>query len=85
MPGRAENPFGGLTKIDGFVIRGATGTAAQTYAVDNEFTFETGACTAHQPVTETVAPDLLHRRLHAHGLRRLRRRDRVGKYRPHRA
>lgn len=51
-----ENPFGGLTKIDGFVIRGATGTAAQTYAVDNEFTFETGACTAHQPVTETVAP-----------------------------
>ena len=51
-----ENPFGGLTKIDGFVIRGTTGTAAQTYAVDNEFTFETGACTAHQPVTETVAP-----------------------------
>lgn len=51
-----ENPFGGLTKIDGFVIRGTTGTAAQTYAVDNEFTFETGACAAHQPVTETVAP-----------------------------
>ena len=51
-----ENPFAGLTKIDGFVIRGTTGTAAQTYAVDNEFTFETGACTAHQPVTETVAP-----------------------------
>lgn len=51
-----ENPFGGLTKIDGFVIRGTTGTAAQTYAVDNEFIFETGACTAHQPVTETVAP-----------------------------
>ena len=51
-----ENPFGGLTKIDGFVIRGTAGTAAQTYAVDNEFTFETGACTAHQPVTETVAP-----------------------------
>ena len=24
--------------------------------MDNEFTFETGACTAHQPVTETVAP-----------------------------
>ena len=51
-----ENPFGGLTKIDGFVIRGTAGTAAQTYAVDNEFAFETGACTAHQPVTETVAP-----------------------------
>ena len=51
-----ENPLGGLTKIDGFVIRGTAGTAAQTYAVDNEFTFETGACTAHQPVTETVAP-----------------------------
>lgn len=51
-----ENPFGGLTKIDGFVIRGTAGTAAQTYAVDNEFTFETDACTAHQPVTETVAP-----------------------------
>lgn len=36
-----ENPFAGLTKIDGFVIRGTAGTAAQTYAVDNEFTFET--------------------------------------------
>lgn len=24
--------------------------------MDNEFTFETGDCTAHQPVTETVAP-----------------------------
>ena len=24
--------------------------------MDNEFTFETGACAAHQPVTETVAP-----------------------------
>ena len=55
-PIEPENPFGGLTKIDGFVIRGTEGTAAQTYAVDNEFTFETGACTAHQPVTETVAP-----------------------------
>ena len=51
-----DNEFAGLTKIDGFVIRGTVGTAAQTYAVDNEFTFETGACTAHQPVTETVAP-----------------------------
>lgn len=56
MPVDPENPFAGLTKIDGFVIRGTAGTAAQTYAVDNEFTFETGACTAHQPVTETVAP-----------------------------
>lgn len=55
-PVEPDNPFGGLTKIDGFVIRGTEGTAAQTYAVDNEFTFETGACTAHQPVTETVAP-----------------------------
>lgn len=51
-----DNEFAGLTKIDGFVIRGTAGTAAQTYAVDNEFTFETGTCTAHQPVTETVAP-----------------------------
>ncbi len=58
-PIEPENPFGGLTKIDGFVIRGTAGTAAQTYAVDNEFTFETGACTAHQPVTETVAPTCL--------------------------
>lgn len=55
-PIEPENPFGGLTKIDGFVVRGTAGTAAQTYAVDNEFTFETGACTAHQPVTETVEP-----------------------------
>lgn len=55
-PVEPDNPFGGLTKIDGFVIRGTEGTAAQTYAVDNEFTFETGACTAHQPVTETAAP-----------------------------
>ena len=55
-PVEPDNPFGGLTKIDGFVIRGTAGTAAQTYAVDNEIAFETGACTAHQPVTETVAP-----------------------------
>lgn len=55
-PVEPDNEFAGLTKIDGFVIRGTAGTAAQTYAVDNEFTFETGACTAHQPVTETVAP-----------------------------
>ena len=55
-PVEPDNPFGGLTKIDGFVIRGTAGTAAQTYAVDNEIAFETGVCTAHQPVTETVAP-----------------------------
>ena len=55
-PVEPDNEFAGLTKIDGFVIRGTAGTAAQTYAVDNEFPFETGACTAHQPVTETVAP-----------------------------
>lgn len=55
-PVEPDNEFAGLTKIDGFVIRGTAGTAAQTYAVGNEFTFETGACTAHQPVTETVAP-----------------------------
>ncbi len=48
--------FGGSKTIDGFVIRGTAGTAAQTYAVDNEIAFETGVCTAHQPVTETVAP-----------------------------
>lgn len=51
-----DDILGGAKTIDGFVIRGTEGTAAQTYAVDNEFTFETGACTAHQPVTETVAP-----------------------------
>ena len=49
-----ENPFGGLTKIDGFVIRGTAGSAAQTYASQNEFTFETTGCTKHQPVTERV-------------------------------
>lgn len=51
-----DDILGGAKTIDGFVIRGTAGTAAQTYAVNNEFTFETGACTAHQPVTETVAP-----------------------------
>ena len=55
-PVEPDNPFGGLTKIDGFVIRGTAGTAAQTYAVDNEIAFETAPCTAHQLVTETVAP-----------------------------
>ena len=47
--------FSGLTKIDGFVIRGTAGSAAQTYADQNEFTFATTDCTAHQLVTETVA------------------------------
>ena len=51
-----DNPFGGLTKIDGFVIRGTAGSAAQTYATQNEFNFVTTGCTAHQLVTETVAP-----------------------------
>ena len=49
-----DNPFGGLTKIDGFVIRGTAGSAAQTYASQNEFTFETTGCTQHQLVTERV-------------------------------
>lgn len=46
--------LGGSKTIDGFVIRGTAGTAAQTYATDNEFTFETTGCTAHQLVRETV-------------------------------
>ena len=46
--------FSGLTKIDGFVIRGTAGSAAQTYADQNEFTFATTDCSAHQLVTETV-------------------------------
>lgn len=55
-PIEPENPFGGLTKIDGFVIRGTAGSAAQAYAEENEFTFRTdAACTAHDYVTETVA------------------------------
>ena len=49
-----EDPFGGLTTIDGFTIRGTAGSAAQTYAADNGFTFETTDCTSHQFVTETV-------------------------------
>ena len=53
-PIEPDNPFGGLTKIDGFVIRGTAGSAAQTYAENNEFTFETAACTAHKLVSETV-------------------------------
>lgn len=48
--------LGGSKTIDGFVIRGTAGTAAQTYAVNNEIAFETAPCTAHQLVTETVAP-----------------------------
>lgn len=55
-PVNPDDFLGGSKTIDGFVIRGTAGTAAQTYAVDNEIAFETGACTAHQPVTETVAP-----------------------------
>lgn len=48
--------LGGSKTIDGFVIRGTAGTAAQAYAVNNEIAFETAPCTAHQLVTETVAP-----------------------------
>ena len=47
--------LGGSKTIDGFVIRGTAGTAAQTYAVDNEIAFETAPCAAHKLVTETVA------------------------------
>ena len=48
--------LGGSKTIDGFVIRGTAGTAAQTYAVNNEIAFETAPCAAHKLVTETVAP-----------------------------
>ncbi len=48
--------LGGTKTIDGFVIRSTVGTAAQTYAQQNELAFETGACTAHRTVTETVEP-----------------------------
>ena len=47
-------PFAGTKKIDGFVVGGEPGSAAQSYAKTNEFGFETSICTAHQPVTETV-------------------------------
>ena len=51
-----DDILGGAKTIDGFVIRGTAGTAAQAYAVNNEIAFETAPCTAHQLVTETVAP-----------------------------
>lgn len=51
-----DDPFAGLTRIDGFAVTGTAGSAAQTYAEENEFTFRTdAACTAHDYVTETVA------------------------------
>ena len=55
-----DDPFAGLTRIDGFAITGTAGSAAQAYAEENEFTFRTdAACTAHDYVTETVAPTCL--------------------------
>lgn len=55
-----DDPFAGLTRIDGFAITGTAGSAAQTYAEENEFTFRTdAACTAHDYVTETVAATCL--------------------------
>ena len=52
--------LGGVTQIDGFAITGTAGSAAQTYAEENEFTFRTdAACTAHDYVTETVAATCL--------------------------
>ena len=51
-----DDPFAGLTRIDGFAVTGTAGSAAQAYAEENEFTFRTdAACTAHDYVTETVA------------------------------
>lgn len=55
-----DDPFAGLTRIDGFAVTGTAGSAAQTYAEENEFTFRTdAACTAHDYVTETVAATCL--------------------------
>ena len=54
-PVNPDDFLGGSKTIDGFVIRGTAGTAAQTYAVDNEIAFETAPCAAHKLVTETVA------------------------------
>lgn len=49
-----DDYFSGLTKIDGFVIYGKAGTAAENYAANNEFTFNTGACASHDFVTENT-------------------------------
>ena len=55
-----DDPFTGLTRIDGFAVTGTAGSAAQAYAEENEFTFRTdAACTAHDYVTETVAATCL--------------------------
>ena len=55
-----DDPFAGLTRIDGFAVTGTAGSAAQAYAEENEFTFRTdAACTAHDYVTETVAATCL--------------------------
>lgn len=55
-PPEPDNPFGGSEAIPNYVIYGASGTAAETYANENGFTFRTNTgCTSHQYVTETLS------------------------------
>ncbi|MGM9651765.1 MAG: leucine-rich repeat domain-containing protein, partial [Faecousia sp.] len=52
-----ENPLGGVETIPDFIICGASGTAAETYANENGITFRNQVgCTSHEYVTETLSP-----------------------------
>ena len=58
-PPDPDNPFGGVETIDGFVITGAKGSEAESYATANGFTFREGddsACTNHSFVSDTLSP-----------------------------
>ncbi len=51
-----DDPFGGSETIPGYVIYGASGTAAETYANENGITFRDNVgCTSHEYVSETMS------------------------------
>lgn len=58
-PPDPDDPFGGILTIDGFIITGAKGSEAESYATLNGFAFREGdesACTSHSFVSDTLSP-----------------------------
>ena len=55
-PLKPDEPLSGVGIIPNFVIYGASGTAAETYANENGITFHDNVgCTSHEYVTETMS------------------------------
>lgn len=66
-PPDPDDPFGGILTIDGFIITGAKGSEAESYATLKRFVFREGdesACMSHSFVSDYPLPHLRFRRIY---------------------